>query len=86
MIIQYLEQAVDTEHDIKRIPAQAEVERAESELALSRDNLARAQRLIEEDAVAATEIDRLNAVGLPTIPMARATDTLLIARKKFTSK
>lgn len=41
--------------------AQAEVERAESELALSRDNLARAQRLIEEDAVAATEIDRLNA-------------------------
>jgi DNA polymerase III subunit epsilon len=25
----------------------------------------------------------LNAVGLPTIPMARATDTLLIARKKF---
>lgn len=25
----------------------------------------------------------LNAVGLPTIPMARATDTLMIARKKF---
>ena len=41
--------------------AQAEVARAESALALSRDNLARAQRLITEDAIAGTEIDRLQA-------------------------
>ena len=41
--------------------AQAEVARASSGLALSRSNLARAQRLVAEDAVAATEIDRLRA-------------------------
>ncbi len=41
--------------------AQAEVARAESALTLSRDNLARAQRLITEDAIAGTEIDRLQA-------------------------
>lgn len=41
--------------------AQAEVARADSALALSRDNLARAQRLITEDAIAGTEIDRLQA-------------------------
>ena len=41
--------------------AQAEVARAQSALALSRDNLARAQRLIEDDAIAGTEIDRLQA-------------------------
>ena len=41
--------------------AQASVASASSALALSRSNLARAQRLIEEDAVAATEIDRLQA-------------------------
>ncbi len=41
--------------------AQADVARAQSELALSRDNLARAQRLVEEDAIAANEIDRLRA-------------------------
>ncbi|MHA6316357.1 efflux RND transporter periplasmic adaptor subunit [Altererythrobacter sp. CAU 1778] len=41
--------------------ARAEVARMQSALALSRDNLARAQRLIAEDAVAATEIDRLRA-------------------------
>lgn len=41
--------------------AKAETSRAESALALSRDNLARAQRLVSEDAIAATEIDRLRA-------------------------
>ncbi|WP_375290960.1 efflux RND transporter periplasmic adaptor subunit [Qipengyuania sp.] len=41
--------------------AQAEVARAESALALSRDNLSRAQRLVTDDAIAATEIDRLQA-------------------------
>lgn len=41
--------------------AQAEVARAASALALSQGNLARAQRLVSEDAVAATEIDRLRA-------------------------
>lgn len=41
--------------------AQASVASASSALALSRSNLARAQRLIEEDAVAASEIDRLQA-------------------------
>ena len=41
--------------------AQAEVARAESALALSRDNLTRAQRLVTEDAIAAAEIDRLQA-------------------------
>lgn len=41
--------------------AQAEVARASSALALSRSNLGRAQRLIAEDAVAATEVDRLRA-------------------------
>ena len=41
--------------------AQAEVARAASALALSRSNLSRAQRLIAEDAVAPTEIDRLRA-------------------------
>ena len=41
--------------------AQAEVARADSALALSRDNLARAQRLITDDAIAETEIDRLRA-------------------------
>ncbi|GMM93499.1 efflux RND transporter periplasmic adaptor subunit [Qipengyuania sp. MTN3-11] len=41
--------------------AQAEVARAESALALSRDNLVRAQRLIDDDAIAGTEIDRLQA-------------------------
>ena len=41
--------------------AQAEVARADSALALSRDNLARAQRLITDDAIAGTEIDRLQA-------------------------
>ncbi len=41
--------------------AQAEVARAASALALAQGNLSRAQRLISEDAVAATEIDRLRA-------------------------
>ncbi len=41
--------------------AQAEIARASSALSLSRSNLGRAQRLIAEDAVAATEIDRLQA-------------------------
>ncbi|GGD44497.1 efflux RND transporter periplasmic adaptor subunit [Erythrobacter arachoides] len=41
--------------------AQAGVASASSALALSRSNLARAQRLIAEDAIAATEIDRLQA-------------------------
>jgi RND family efflux transporter MFP subunit len=41
--------------------AQAEIARASSALALSRSNLARAQRLVAEDAVAATEVDRLRA-------------------------
>lgn len=41
--------------------AQAEIARASSALSLSRSNLGRAQRLIAEDAVAATEIDRLRA-------------------------
>lgn len=41
--------------------AQADVARASSALALSQANLARAQRLVSEDAVAATEIDRLRA-------------------------
>lgn len=41
--------------------AQAEVARASSALSLSRSNLSRAQRLVAEDAVAATEIDRLRA-------------------------
>ncbi|MBX7535116.1 efflux RND transporter periplasmic adaptor subunit [Qipengyuania sp. GH1] len=41
--------------------AKAEVARADSALALSRDNLARAQRLISDDAIAGTEIDRLQA-------------------------
>lgn len=41
--------------------AQAEIARASSALALSRSNLARAQTLIAEDAVAANEVDRLRA-------------------------
>ncbi len=41
--------------------AQAEASRASSALALSQNNLARARRLVSEDAVAATEIDRLRA-------------------------
>ena len=41
--------------------AQADVAKASSALALSQTNLARAQRLVSEDAVAATEIDRLRA-------------------------
>jgi len=41
--------------------AQARVASASAALALDRSNLARAQRLVEEDAVAATEIDRLQA-------------------------
>ena len=41
--------------------ARAEDARAESALALSKDNLARAQRLVSEDAIAGTEIDRLEA-------------------------
>ncbi|GAA0268433.1 efflux RND transporter periplasmic adaptor subunit [Alteraurantiacibacter aestuarii] len=41
--------------------AQARAASASSALALSRSNLARAQRLVEEDAVAATEIDRMEA-------------------------
>ena len=41
--------------------AQASVASASSALALSRSDLARAQRLIAEDAVAANEIDRLKA-------------------------
>ncbi|RIV81161.1 efflux RND transporter periplasmic adaptor subunit [Aurantiacibacter xanthus] len=41
--------------------AQAEVARADSALALARDNLARAQRLVSDDAIAPTEIDRLQA-------------------------
>jgi len=41
--------------------AQAEVARASSALALSQNNLARARRLVAEDAVAGTEIDRLQA-------------------------
>ena len=41
--------------------AQAEIARASSALALSRTNLDRAQRLVAEDAIAATEIDRLRA-------------------------
>jgi len=41
--------------------AQAEAARASSALALSRSNLDRAQRLVAEDAVAATEVDRLRA-------------------------
>lgn len=41
--------------------AQADVARASSALSLAQANLARAQRLIAEDAVAATEIDRLRA-------------------------
>ncbi|MCP9221172.1 efflux RND transporter periplasmic adaptor subunit [Erythrobacter sp. LQ02-29] len=41
--------------------AQADVARASSALSLSQANLARAQALISEDAIAATEIDRLKA-------------------------
>jgi len=41
--------------------AQARVASANAALALGRSNLARAQRLVEEDAVAANEIDRLQA-------------------------
>ena len=41
--------------------AQAEAARAESALALAQDNLARAQRLVSDDAIAETEIDRLQA-------------------------
>ena len=41
--------------------AEASVASASSALALSQSNLARAQRLIEDDAIAATEIDRLQA-------------------------
>ncbi|MBC2667294.1 efflux RND transporter periplasmic adaptor subunit [Novosphingobium flavum] len=41
--------------------AQAEAAKAGSALALSQNNLARARRLVAEDAVAATEIDRLEA-------------------------
>ena len=41
--------------------AQAQAAQASSALALSRENLARAQRLVADDAVAATEIDRLEA-------------------------
>lgn len=41
--------------------ARAEVARAASALALAQGNLSRAQRLVSEDAVAATEIDRLRA-------------------------
>ena len=41
--------------------ARADVARASSALSLSQTNLARAQRLVVEDAVAATEIDRLRA-------------------------
>jgi multidrug efflux system membrane fusion protein len=41
--------------------AQAEVAAARSALGLSRGDLARAQRLVAEDAVAANEIDRLEA-------------------------
>lgn len=41
--------------------AQARVASASSALALSRNDLARAQRLVAEDAVAANEIDRLQA-------------------------
>ena len=41
--------------------AQAEVARASSALALSRDNLDRALRLVSDDAVAANKVDRLKA-------------------------
>ncbi|WP_137681686.1 efflux RND transporter periplasmic adaptor subunit [Aurantiacibacter suaedae] len=41
--------------------AQADAARAESALALAQDNLARAQRLVSDDAIAETEIDRLQA-------------------------
>ncbi len=41
--------------------AQAQVASSSTALDLARANLARAQRLVEEDAVAATEIDRLQA-------------------------
>lgn len=41
--------------------AQAEVARAASALTLAEGNLARAQRLVSDDAVAPTEIDRLRA-------------------------
>ena len=40
---------------------QAEVARAQSALALSRENLSRARRLVADDAIAETEIDRLTA-------------------------
>lgn len=62
--------------------AQAEVARASSALALSRSNLARAQRLVAEDAVAATEIDRLrtevrnNEAGLSAARAAVASRSL----------
>jgi len=41
--------------------AQAQVAQVQSALMLSKENFARAQRLIADDAVAATEIDRLQA-------------------------
>ena len=41
--------------------AEADIARASSALSLSQANLARAQRLVSEDAVAANEIDRLEA-------------------------
>lgn len=55
--------------------AQAEVARAASALSLAQGNLARAQRLVSEDAVAATEIDRLRAEvrnGTAVLAAARA--------------
>lgn len=41
--------------------AQARVASASSALALARSNLARAERLVDEDAIAANEVDRLRA-------------------------
>lgn len=55
--------------------AQAEVARAASALSLAQGNLARAQRLVSEDAVAATEVDRLRAEvrnGAAVLAAARA--------------
>lgn len=67
--------------------ATAEAARAESALALSRDNLARAQRLVAEDAVAAVEIDRLRAEvrnNEATIAAARARVSLRALDVGFT--
>jgi len=68
--------------------AQARVASANAALALDRSNLARAQRLVEEDAVAATEIDRLQAevrANEAALAAAQATVRLRSLDVEFTS-